>query len=171
MSRFEHHRTPLHLAVLKNRPAMVQLLLELGADPRARDNRGYTPLNLAKPQTDPAIADLLLAAGAQPTERNVNRFEHLAPTLNVGSVARSVDYYVQKLGFQKMFDWGDPATFASNRSRSHVQKVTTLCPCSGTTSHLIAGGSGKFPALATFSRKRRNSFKCWTISGRSLARK
>ena len=113
MSRFEHHRTPLHLAVLKNRPAMVQLLIELGADPRSRDNRGYTPLNLAKPKTDPAIADLLLAAGAQPTERNVNRFEHLAPTLNVGSVARSVDYYVQKLGFQKMFDWGDPATFAS----------------------------------------------------------
>ena len=32
MSRFEHYRTPLHLAVLKNRPKMVRLLLELGAD-------------------------------------------------------------------------------------------------------------------------------------------
>src|SRR6266446_9589519 len=28
MSRFEHHRTPLHLAVLKNRPQMVNLLTE-----------------------------------------------------------------------------------------------------------------------------------------------
>ena len=47
MSRFEHHRTPLHLAVLKNRPAMVRLLLELGAEASAKDSRGYTPLNLA----------------------------------------------------------------------------------------------------------------------------
>ena len=46
MSRFEHYRTPLHLAVLKNRPDIVRLLIELGADPRARDSRGYTPLNL-----------------------------------------------------------------------------------------------------------------------------
>src|SRR5262249_51703453 len=113
MSRFEHERTPLHLAVLKDRPAMVRLLLELGADPRARDSRGYTPLNFARPQTDPAVADLLVAAGAQPTERNVNRFEHLAPVLNVGSVATSVDYYVEKLGFRKLFDWGAPPTFAS----------------------------------------------------------
>jgi len=113
MSRFEHERTPLHLAVLKDRPAMVRLLLELGADPRARDSRGYTPLNFAKPQTDPAIVDMLLAAGAEPTERNVNRFEQLVPVLNVTSVAASVDYYVQKLGFHKLFDWGDPPTFAS----------------------------------------------------------
>ena len=46
MSRFEHHRTPLHLAVLKNRPADGRLLLELGADASAKDSRGYTPLNL-----------------------------------------------------------------------------------------------------------------------------
>jgi ankyrin repeat protein len=53
MSRFEHYRTPLHFAVLKNRPDMVRLLLELGADPRARDSRGYTPLNFAKAESDP----------------------------------------------------------------------------------------------------------------------
>jgi len=47
MSRFEHHRTPLHLAVLKNRPEMVKLLLELGADPVAKDSRGYSALGLA----------------------------------------------------------------------------------------------------------------------------
>jgi uncharacterized glyoxalase superfamily protein PhnB len=112
MSRFEHYRTPLHFAVLKNRPDMVRLLLELGADPRARDSRGYTPLNFAKPESDPAITQLLIAAGAQPTERNVNRFEHLVPVLNVGSVAASIDYYVNKLGFRKLWDWGDPPTFA-----------------------------------------------------------
>jgi ankyrin repeat protein len=39
-SRNEDHRLPLHFAVLKNRPAMVSLLLELGADPLAVDGGG-----------------------------------------------------------------------------------------------------------------------------------
>src|SRR5882757_4516766 len=75
MSRFEHHRTPLHLAVLKNRPQMVELLLELGADPTAKDGRGYTPLGLATAKTKPAIIAALIAAGASPKEQIANRFE------------------------------------------------------------------------------------------------
>ncbi|MGH9372340.1 MAG: ankyrin repeat domain-containing protein, partial [Vicinamibacterales bacterium] len=39
-SRNENHRTPLHFAVLKNRQAMIALLLELGADPLAVDGSG-----------------------------------------------------------------------------------------------------------------------------------
>jgi ankyrin repeat protein len=39
-SRNENHRTPLHFAVSRNRPAMVSLLLELGADPLAVDGSG-----------------------------------------------------------------------------------------------------------------------------------
>ena len=39
-SRNENHRTPLHFAVLRNRPDMVSLLLELGADPLAVDGAG-----------------------------------------------------------------------------------------------------------------------------------
>ena len=35
MSHNEDYRLPLHYAVLKNRPEMVALLLELGADPLA----------------------------------------------------------------------------------------------------------------------------------------
>ena len=42
MSRNENHRTPLQLAVLRNRPAMVALLLELGADPLAVDDGGQS---------------------------------------------------------------------------------------------------------------------------------
>ena len=56
MSRFEHYRTPLHLAVLKNRPQMVKLLLELGADASAQDSRGYTPLSLVTAKSHQAIA-------------------------------------------------------------------------------------------------------------------
>lgn len=41
MSRNEDHQLPLHFAVRKHRPAMVSLLLELGADPLAVDGSGY----------------------------------------------------------------------------------------------------------------------------------
>jgi len=41
MSRNENHQLPLHFAVRMNRPAMVKLLLELGADPLATDGAGH----------------------------------------------------------------------------------------------------------------------------------
>src|SRR5258708_4834616 len=97
MSRFEHHRTPLHLAVLKNRPKMVKLLLELGADASAKDSRGYTPLSLATPTTNEAIVAALIAAGADPNERSANRFEHVVPILAVRNMAAAIAYYVDKI--------------------------------------------------------------------------
>lgn len=112
MSRFDHHRTPLHFAVGKNRPQMVKLLLDLGADPIVMDGRGRTPLNCASPKTDKAIVDHLLAAGADPIEHSPNRFDSAIPILNVRNVPASIDYYVEKLGFQKEWDWGRPADFA-----------------------------------------------------------
>jgi uncharacterized glyoxalase superfamily protein PhnB len=112
MSRFEHHRTALHLAVAKNRPAMVRLLLELGADPRIKDARGDTPLSLAKRDTEPAIADMLVAAGADAGDKTMNRFESAVPILNVKNVTASIAYYVDKLGFEKEWAYGDPPAFA-----------------------------------------------------------
>jgi ankyrin repeat protein len=41
MSRNEDHQLPLHFAVRKNRPEMVSLLIELGADPLGVDGSGY----------------------------------------------------------------------------------------------------------------------------------
>jgi uncharacterized glyoxalase superfamily protein PhnB len=111
MSRFEHHRTPLHLAVIKDRPAMVKLLLALGADPAVEDSRGYTALNFAG-KKNAEIAALLIAAGAKPAEQNVNRFENMTPILNVKDVSASIDYYVEKLGFELRWDWGSPPGFA-----------------------------------------------------------
>jgi uncharacterized glyoxalase superfamily protein PhnB len=112
MSRFEHYRTPLHLAVLKNRPQMVKLLLELGADASAQDSRGYTPLSLVTAKSHQAIAATLIAAGANPKEQFTNRFEHVVPILTVRNIPASIDYYVDKLGFQKKWEWGDPPAFA-----------------------------------------------------------
>ena len=55
-SRNEDHRLPLHFAVLKNRPAMVALLLELGADPLAVDGGGMPAAAFAPgPEADRAV--------------------------------------------------------------------------------------------------------------------
>ena len=66
MSRNEHYRTPLHHAAAKNRPRMVRLLLDLGADPHAKDASGATSLTIAvQEHADPQIAALLTAVGAE----------------------------------------------------------------------------------------------------------
>lgn len=41
LGRSENERMPLHFAVMRNRPDMVALLLELGADPQAGDGGGF----------------------------------------------------------------------------------------------------------------------------------
>jgi ankyrin repeat protein len=67
MTRNQHRCTPLHHAVRKNRPRIVRLLLELGADPNARDATGATALATASEQgTDPGIVASLLGAGLMP---------------------------------------------------------------------------------------------------------
>lgn len=41
----------------------------------------------------------------------MNEFECVIPILNVKNFAASMDYYVNKLGFRKKWDWGNPPTF------------------------------------------------------------
>jgi ankyrin repeat protein len=66
MSRSEHHRTPLHHAAAKNRPRIVRLLLELGAQPNAADANGATALTAAgEENADPGIVAMLLEAGVK----------------------------------------------------------------------------------------------------------
>jgi ankyrin repeat protein len=55
-SRNENHQTPLQFAVRKNRPAMVQLLVQLGADPLAVDGTGMPVAGYAtNPDVDLAV--------------------------------------------------------------------------------------------------------------------
>ena len=56
MSRNEHGRLPLHHAVVCDRPAMVELLLALGADANAADLTGAAPIAYAR---RPAIVQML----------------------------------------------------------------------------------------------------------------
>ena len=64
MSRNQHRRTPLHHAAAKDKPTIVRLLLDLGADPRATDATGATPMTTASQEgAGPEVIDALLAAG------------------------------------------------------------------------------------------------------------
>ncbi len=65
MSRNEHHRTPLHQAAALNRPRMVRLLLDLGADAQATDDTGATALTAAAANADPSIIAMLQDAGVK----------------------------------------------------------------------------------------------------------
>lgn len=65
MSRNENYQRPLHFAVRSNRPAMVALLLELGADPLATDGSGYTAVaNATALDVDRPILEMIRARGA-----------------------------------------------------------------------------------------------------------
>jgi ankyrin repeat protein len=61
-SHNEDFRLPLHFAVLRNRPEMVALLLELGADPLATDGTGYSATAYAtQPDVDRSMMELIRA--------------------------------------------------------------------------------------------------------------
>jgi ankyrin repeat protein len=62
MSRNEVHQMPLHFAVRFNRPEMVSLLLELGADPLAVDGHGFTAAAYATtPDVDRRVMSAIAA--------------------------------------------------------------------------------------------------------------
>jgi len=97
-SRFENGHTPVHAAFappdgvgfLCGRPnyAMLERLIELGADVDATDDKGRTPLAIALLRSDHQAARLLRVAGASEPKSTA---EH-APdaTAKISSVAKSV---------------------------------------------------------------------------------
>jgi ankyrin repeat protein len=91
MTRNQHRRTPLHHAAAKNRPRMVRLLLDRGADPHATDAAGATALTTATQENaDPEIVAMLVAAGARLdflTAVNLHSYD-LAATMLAEDAAR-----------------------------------------------------------------------------------
>lgn len=62
MSRNENHQTPLHFAVQRKRPAMVSVLLELGADALAGDGSGFpAAIYATTPDVDRPIMERIRA--------------------------------------------------------------------------------------------------------------
>lgn len=64
------NKTALHFAVARSGAAMVKLLLELGADPNARDSGGETPLSMAAFRGRADCVRELLAAKADVNARS-----------------------------------------------------------------------------------------------------
>ena len=65
MSRNENHQLPLHFAVRRNRPDMVALLLDLGADPAATDGLGVPAAVYASaPEVGRDVIETLADRGA-----------------------------------------------------------------------------------------------------------
>jgi ankyrin repeat protein len=58
---------PIHAAAAARDVAIVQLLLEHGADPNARQQQGYGPLHSAAQNGQHDLVELLIAAGADPS--------------------------------------------------------------------------------------------------------
>jgi ankyrin repeat protein len=65
MDRTNHHRRPLHLAVVKRQPDALIALLELGADVEAEDATGLTALDQAALAGEGAMAARLMEHGAE----------------------------------------------------------------------------------------------------------
>ncbi len=65
MDRTNRHRTPLHLAIVKNQPSALATLLALGANPEIEDQAGLTPLDQAALHGRRGMAEALLQAGAK----------------------------------------------------------------------------------------------------------
>jgi ankyrin repeat protein len=119
-SRFENEHTPLHaafappdgLGYLTGTPnyAMLQLLIERGADLEAKDNRGRTPLAVAILRGDAEAMRLLKAAGAATPDDvpNTDRPHLMAalsgsvkkgdPMFSVADMRATVEWY-ESIGF------------------------------------------------------------------------
>jgi ankyrin repeat protein len=79
--------TPLHLAVAENRPEIVRVLVEAGADLSARTEHARTPLNLAL-ECAPELVPQLRAAGAPvdaPSAAYLGDLDELARHLDDGA--------------------------------------------------------------------------------------
>lgn len=87
-ARDKHGRTPLHRAVMDERPNVAEYLIRrTPASLNARDDQNRTPLHWAAIKDDPRTAEALLRAGAKPygVDRDDNTPMRLAMTH--GSIA------------------------------------------------------------------------------------
>lgn len=119
MSPFEGGRMPLHYAIQRKRPDLVQLLIDLGADVDATDANGRTPLEAAIMSGDREAIERLRAAGAKepPRPMPLGQFREAAakagarvhkcvPSIAVPDIARALDWYTS-IGFKELGRYAD----------------------------------------------------------------
>jgi ankyrin repeat protein len=88
----KHRMTPLLIAVFRNQPEAVRILLATGADPNVRDDEGYSPLRWCAQEGHLEMARLLLHCGADKTiheaggEAAMNALGYAVRSLNLDMV-------------------------------------------------------------------------------------
>ena len=114
MSPFENRQSPLHYVIAPpdgllgggfrtgNHYAMLDLLIELGADLEAEDNRGRTPLAVAMLQGDQEAMRRLKAAGAREPKPSVDR-EY--PMSELASSVKRVDAMIDVADVRATVEW------------------------------------------------------------------
>ena len=101
-SRNENHQTPLQFAVRMNRPAMVRVLLELGADPLAVDGAGMPVAGYASdPEIDVPVMQKIRAMTLGELDSATRG--HRAPHVGVSDVLATVS----------LRDWETAATLVA----------------------------------------------------------
>ncbi|XP_062067444.1 2-5A-dependent ribonuclease isoform X2 [Lepus europaeus] len=78
--------SPLHSAVQRDRPDIVELLLQHGADPGLRKRNGATPLIVAGLEGNVRVLQMLLERGAAVDERDAHGFTALMEAAGRGHV-------------------------------------------------------------------------------------
>jgi ankyrin repeat protein len=118
MSRFEHRLTPLHFAISRKRYAILDLLIELGADLEAVDASGQTALAVAMLRGDREAMRRLRDAGATPPPtiaepdfqasmaKLAESVRKGVPMITVPDVARALDWYLS-IGFKEIARYGE----------------------------------------------------------------
>lgn len=118
MSRFEQAQTPLHFAISRNRPDILDLLIGLGADLEAEDGNGHTALAVAILRNDQAAMSRLHAAGAKlpkPVDSSgfrasmsemADSIKKGVPMLSVPDIAATLDWYAS-IGFKELGRYED----------------------------------------------------------------
>ncbi len=100
-ARDKHGRTPLHVAAMCCDRALVELLLNKGADINARDKQGWMPIHDAADNMRKDVAELLIARGADVNAKDNTGSTALAIAAGRGKVvpeSNSVADVLRKAG-------------------------------------------------------------------------
>src|SRR2546425_1546753 len=134
---------PLHYAAARGNEAAVRALLDLGANPNAREMAGETALALAAEHGHRAVVEMLLAAGAEP---NLKSRSSESPLL--AAARRGFDDIVQILRAAGARDERlDAALLATAARRGDLDRVVTLL-AAGTPPDALDGDRWPLQAAA-----------------------
>ena len=115
-------------------PAIVQLLLQAGADPQAVDNEGLTPLHRGAVNSNPVVTAHLLAAGADPNALDNEGYTPLHHSAAGGASGRVI---------ARLLAAGADPLAESNDGRTPLHSALRYAVVRDVISALVQGGGAE----------------------------